>query len=99
MAIIQNFLTRTAEMVRTLGTMHEYVQRQTDEDEDEKQYLQIEATKWVPALLNVLTVVSIDELLIALREEQSTSLFELFLLLNCYHWLNSHLLRLRNTFI
>ena len=39
-------------MVRTLGTMHEYVYRQTEVGSDERQHLQIiEATKWVPALL------------------------------------------------
>lgn len=48
----KRYQTRTAEMVRTLGTMHDYVNRQTDEDSEERQHLQlIEATKWIPALL------------------------------------------------
>ena len=48
----KRYQTRTAEMVRTLGTMHEYVNRQTEENSEERQHLQIiEATKWVPALL------------------------------------------------
>ena len=39
-------------MVRTLGTLHDYIQRKSDPDSDERQHLQIiEATKWVPALL------------------------------------------------
>jgi ATP-dependent helicase YprA (DUF1998 family) len=68
----KRFLTRTAEMVRTLGTMHEYVKRQTDVDEvEEEQHLQIiEATKWVPALLERPDrEVSIDELILNLRED------------------------------
>jgi hypothetical protein len=67
----ERFLTRTAEMVRTLGAMHEYVKRQTDEELDEEQHLQIiEATKWVPALLERPDrEISIDELLINLRED------------------------------
>ena len=28
------YLTKTAEMVRTIGTIHEYVARETDDDED-----------------------------------------------------------------
>jgi len=55
------YATRTSEMVRTLGTMHEYVRRQTDEDDesdensddDERTHLQlIEAVKWVPAVMD-----------------------------------------------
>lgn len=66
----KRFLTRTAEMVRTLGTMHEYVNRKTEEDSEEKQHLQIiEATKWVPALLDRPNrEVTIDELIINLKE-------------------------------
>jgi hypothetical protein len=48
----ERYATRSAEMVRTLGTLHDYVQRKSDPDSDERQHLQIiEATKWVPALL------------------------------------------------
>ena len=67
----KRFITRTAEMVRTLGAMHEYVKRQTDEELDEEQHLQIiEATKWVPALLERPDrEVSINELLTNLRED------------------------------
>ena len=63
------YQTRTAEMVRTLGTMHEYVYRQTEVGSDERQHLQIiEATKWIPALLERPDrVVSIPEFLENLR--------------------------------
>ena len=48
----ERYATRSAEMVRTLGTLHDYIQRKSDPDSDERQHLQIiEATKWVPALL------------------------------------------------
>ena len=65
----ERYQTRTAEMVRTLGTMHEYVYRQTEIGSDERQHLQIiEATKWVPALLERPDrVVSIPEFLENLR--------------------------------
>ena len=46
----ERYLTRTAEMVRTIGTIHEYVARENDDGEAESnRHLQIiEATKWVP---------------------------------------------------
>ena len=43
----ERYLTRTAEMVRTIGTIHDFVGRTGDEEEDtSKRHLQIiEATK------------------------------------------------------
>jgi hypothetical protein len=52
------YVTRTSEMVRTIGTMHEYVKRQTDEEDEEDAdedpvHLQlIEAVKWIPAVMD-----------------------------------------------
>lgn len=65
------YATRTSEMVRTLGTMHEYVKRETeDEDgeEGERTHMQlIEAVKWVPAVMDrPERVVSIDDFLVEL---------------------------------
>ena len=49
---IPNVTLLAQQMVRTLGTLHDYIQRKSDPDSDERQHLQIiEATKWVPALL------------------------------------------------
>lgn len=55
---LTRYVTRTSEMVRTIGTMHEYVKRQTDEEDEEDSdedpvHLQlIEAVKWVPAVMD-----------------------------------------------
>ena len=52
------YVTRTSEVVRTIGTLHEYVKRETDDDEEsegsgERTHLQlIEAVKWVPAVMD-----------------------------------------------
>jgi len=51
----ERYLTRTAEMVRTIGTIHEYVARESEDDleSESKRHLQIiEATKWVPASMD-----------------------------------------------
>ena len=69
----ERYLTRTAEMVRTLGTIHEYVARETEEEaqDDSKRHLQlIEATKWVPALMERPDrVVPVDEFIDKLRDD------------------------------
>ena len=53
------YVTRTSEVVRTIGTMHEYVKREIEDEDDledsdgEKTHLQlIEAVKWVPAVMD-----------------------------------------------
>ena|GEM_PF-3968442 len=69
------YFTRTAETVRTLGTMHEYVQRKLEgedsSDEERKVHLQlIEAIKWIPALMErPEREVSIDDFMNRFREE------------------------------
>ena len=69
------YFTRTAETVRTLGTMHEYVQRKLEgedsSEEERKVHLQlIEATKWIPALMErPEREVSIDDFMNRFREE------------------------------
>ena len=69
------YFTRTAETVRTLGTMHEYVQRKLEgedsSEEERKVHLQlIEATKWIPSLMErPEREVSIDDFMNRFREE------------------------------
>ena len=53
------YVTRTSEVVRTIGTMHEYVKREIEDEDDledsdgEKTHLQlVEAVKWVPAVMD-----------------------------------------------
>jgi len=68
----ERYLTRTAEMVRTIGTIHEYVARETDDDETESnRHLQIiEATKWVPTPMErPARVVPIDQFCEGLSEQ------------------------------
>ncbi|MAS80482.1 MAG: hypothetical protein CMA28_02535 [Euryarchaeota archaeon] len=69
----EKFLTRTAEMVRTIGTIHEYVARETEDvlEGDAKRHLQIiEATKWVPAPMErPARVVSIEQFTTNLSEQ------------------------------
>ena len=64
------FTTRTSEMVRTLGTLHDYVNRNTDPESDERQHLQIiEATKWIPALLERPNRVEIQDFIHSLKDD------------------------------
>lgn len=49
------FATRTAELVRSIGTMHEYVARNETEGDDEERrvHLQmVDAVKWVPEMMS-----------------------------------------------